>query len=158
MRQACCCTMRRKHLICERTPAFPNWPCVQRSWTCHSQGFYERIQGSTLTPRRSRVQRAPVPVARQSWHDPRRDAAFPASYPWPERFGCIHPKMLCWPPSNGWVGTILGTVQIRQRRLSPLQGCYKVEGTGDEWSGREDLNLRPPGPELDGHLLKTKGN
>jgi hypothetical protein len=50
-------------------------------------------------------------------------------------------------PLKDWVGTKLGTAcKMLISRL--IQGSsYRHETTGEKWSGRKDLNLRPPGPE-----------
>ncbi len=46
------------------------------------------------------------------------------------------------------VSTKLGTARNRERQVNLLVSCYPLDATGEKWSGREDLNLRPPGPEL----------
>ncbi len=51
------------------------------------------------------------------------------------------------PPCRGWVGTVLGTaLKYRMVRLR-RKACYPREWQRVSWSGREDLNLRPPAPK-----------
>ncbi len=56
-------------------------------------------------------------------------------------------RMPSYRPCLGWVGTKLGTVlnyrMVRLRR----KVCYPRASQRVSWSGREDLNLRPPAPK-----------
>ena len=53
------------------------------------------------------------------------------------KYGCALCPILC-PPS-------VSTAFIQ--RLTPRRDCYRHESNGEKWSGRMDLNHRPPGPE-----------
>src|SRR5260370_5709453 len=66
---------------------------------------------------------------------------------WPGWRGCSSSNTLGCPMSRFW------DMGYRQRQRSHaqvrLQEFSGIKRDKNEWSGREDLNLRPPGPEPD---------
>src|SRR5215471_3487000 len=48
---------------------------------------------------------------------------------------------------RGWLGTKLGTTKKHLQLRPEIKGSYLRDSTGEKWSGRVDLNHRPPGPE-----------
>src|SRR5215469_15295485 len=57
------------------------------------------------------------------------------------------PRTRFWLQSRGWVGTNLGTLTKRPQQTPQHKRSYPRDSVEEKWSGRVDLNHRPPGPE-----------